>query len=150
MQPAPAVSFPCDDGGAWRAAQALLCGGTAAVLLRWGLGWALPDVADTRWAAALVLAGGAAAMAAAWRRGRAEPVRLAWDTQTWQLQPAGAEARPGRVRVALDLGRWMLLDFRPEAGGRRVWLAVGAPAGAAARAALYAQPPGHAAEPRAV
>lgn len=146
MQPAPAVSFLCDDGGAWRAAVAGLSGATAAVLLRWGLGWGLPHLADTALAAALVLAGGAAVALAAWRRDRAAPPRLAWDTQVWHFQPSDAEPRPGRVRVALDLGRWMLLQFSPHGGGRARWLAVGAPAGAAARAALYAQAP----EPRAL
>ena len=84
----------------------------------------------------------------AWRRAApSEPPRLAWDGQAWQL-----DGRAGRVRVALDLGGWMLLHFRADqradaavqgdTGGaaRDGWLPLSLAAGAWApmRSALYA------------
>lgn len=138
MQPAPAVSFLCEDGGAWRAVTAALHGTTAAVVAGWLLGWAWPGQGLAA-LGALVL--GVATGAAAWRRGGHGPARLAWDTQRWQLQDGAVGPRPGRVEVSMDLGRWMLLRFRPELGRDTRWLAVGSAAGPAARAALYGVPP---------
>ena len=45
---------------------------------------------------------------------------LRWDGQAWQL-----DAAPGELRVAIDVGPWMLLNFTSEAPGRRMsWLPV--------------------------
>jgi len=138
MRPAPAVSFLCADGGAWRGAGAALAGLTAAVLLRWGWSWLLP--AQTL-APVAALGVGLSVAIFVWRRTGSAPRRLGWNTQVWQLTPAaGGPPQPGRVDVAIDLGPWMLLRFVP-AQGRDVWLAVGAAAGAGARAALYAPLP---------
>jgi hypothetical protein len=69
---------------------------------------------------------------------------LAWDGQAWQWEPAGAEALPGAVAVAIDLDRWMLLRFTPERGARR-WLplarAAHAPSWSPLRAALFSARP---------
>ena len=45
--------------------------------------------------------------------------RLSWDGQCWtllDLTAGGTESVAGDVSVALDLGPWMLLRFRPVAG----------------------------------
>ena len=44
---------------------------------------------------------------------------LRWDGQVWQL-----DAAPGKLRVAIDLGPWMLLRFSPEGQRRSHWLPV--------------------------
>ena len=144
MQPAPAVSFDCDDGGAWRAAVAVLYGLSAAAMLRWALGWLGPpglSAAGSAALAALAVVAGLGVAAVTWRRAAAAAgpgVRLAWDGQCWQLHDVAAAARPGRVVVALDLGAWMLLRFEPRPRGAARWLAVAGAAGPAARAALHA------------
>jgi hypothetical protein len=50
---------------------------------------------------------------------RPAPLSLRWDAQRWHLGPAasvGHEPRVGELRVAIDLGPWMLLRFTPDAG----------------------------------
>jgi hypothetical protein len=44
---------------------------------------------------------------------------LYWDGRAWQL-----DAVPGELRVAIDLGPWMLLIFTPDAAARASWLPV--------------------------
>ena len=135
MPSSPAVSLACRDGGAWRGGLALLHGLAAASLAAWLVHPAL----------ALL---GLPVAALAWRRAApSEPPRLAWDGQAWQLH-----GRAGRVRIALDLGGWMLLHFRADqnagaavpaaasGAARDAWLPLSPAAGAWApmRAALYA------------
>ncbi|KNZ31804.1 MAG: hypothetical protein AD742_15040 [Methylibium sp. NZG] len=61
---------------------------------------------------------------------RTSAVSLRWDGLVWQLAPAESAAdgsMAGDVSVAMDLGNWMLLEFRADSGGRgrRVtWLPV--------------------------
>jgi hypothetical protein len=48
---------------------------------------------------------------------RPAPLSLRWDTQRWHLGPAasvGHEPSVGELRVAIDLGVWMLLRFTPD------------------------------------
>jgi hypothetical protein len=50
---------------------------------------------------------------------RGAPLSLRWDAQRWHLGPAasvGHEPWVGELRVAIDLGPWMLLRFEPDAG----------------------------------
>lgn len=126
MRQAPAVGVTLSGGGAWRAAQALLAALAAGV----ATAWLLLHGAQPAWPAlvAALLAG-----ALAWRLARPQPVRLAWDGVAWTLDTA-----PGSVDLMLDLQRWLLLRFRPAAGGRVRWLAVPDHEAGAARAALRA------------
>jgi hypothetical protein len=143
MPSSPAVSLACRDGGAWRAAWAALHGLAAASLAAWLV----------HPAGALL---GLPVMALAWWwMPPSGPHRLAWDGQAWRLDGCA-----GQARIALDLGVWMLLDFRADQpadgagndvvhdaghdaapGARRnAWLPLSPAAGAWAplRAALYA------------
>ena len=135
MPSSPAVSLACRDGGAWRAAWAVLHGLAVASLAA----WLVHPAGALLWLPVMALAW--------WWMPPSGPLRLAWDGQAWQL-----DGRAGRVRVALDLGGWMLLHFRADqradaavqgdAGGaaRDGWLPLSPAAGAWApmRAALYA------------
>ena len=69
----------------------------------------------------VVLAVAAATAGCAWLAFsliRVPAVSLRWDGQVWHLGPADAPVDasvPGELAVAIDLGRWMLLWFRPAA-----------------------------------
>jgi hypothetical protein len=169
MQAAPALAFDADDGGVGRVLAALLAALAAAAAARWLVTWlALPfDALDTAWRPdrLLGLASGAAAAVWTWRHARPVAVRMVWDTRRWLWTAPAAGAAPvaGRLRVAIDLGGWMLLAFDPdpdlgdqvgdaatERRGKlprlrwrasRRWLTVGRVAGGAVRAALYAAAP---------
>jgi hypothetical protein len=91
-------------------------------------------------AAFALVFGIAAALLAASRMQRSNaPADLIWNGSHWQWQELS-----GDVRVALDLGPWMLLRFDALAGGRR-WIAASRASAvgpwAALRAALYARRP---------
>ena len=140
MHPAPAVTVQCGDGGAWRLSKAVLMALAAAAFAAWALSWA-------GWAAAPAALGAALAAALAsgwgWSRGQDLAALLCWDQQRWTLRTGSqAEAVPGQVTVALDLGRWLLLRFCPMAGAS-TWLPLSAGRLAASagplRAALYAE-----------
>ena len=71
---------------------------------------------------------------------------LDWDARRWALHsPAGA-AQEGELAVAIDLGPWLLLRFRPAAPPRRArWIALQRAAHAAQwhalRCAVYSPRP---------
>lgn len=139
MHPAPAVTVLCGDGGAWRILRIGLVALTAATLTLWALAW-------TGWAGAPAALGAAllavVAAGVGWWRGRQAPAHLCWDQQRWTLRvEPQADAVPGQVTVAIDLGHWLLLRFNPGTGAA-VWLPLSARRLAAShgplRAALYA------------
>ena len=121
MRAAPAVSLTVRPSLHWQAALALLA---AAAVVSTGL-WA--------WRRGDAASGGAAVAVTALalhtlRAARHRPaLGLRWDGQSWWLsEPAsasaatGGEPRQGEVELALDLGSWLLLSFRPRGPGRRV------------------------------
>lgn len=125
--PAPLSLQAPADGGAWRRAWLALHLSAAAALLAWAPG------AISAWAALGLLALGLRS----WRRmAPAAGPALAWDGQAWRVGE-----RAVQVRLALDLGGWMLLRLDGEDRARD-WLPLSpARAGAlwpALRAALYA------------
>ena len=87
-----------------------------------------------------------------WRHLQSGPVQLRWDGQCWHWQESGRrsraaqEVKTGQVRVAMDLGPWLLLELRPQ--GRAIPVSRWVPAtrrgvGAqwhALRCALYSPP----------
>jgi len=121
MQPAPAVSVEWRTGSAWIVAALLLSAAALVSSLLWaagvgGLGWLLP-------AASVLLVG-----AGLWSLRPQPAQRLRWDGLAWWLMPtpAGPE-RIGEVRLMLDLGAHLLLQFaaaEPGHGPRRHWLAL--------------------------
>ena len=58
-----------------------------------------------------------------WRFWRQQAARqLRWDGERWWLIDAGREHEGAPPQVRLDAQRWLLLWFRPLAGGRGMWL----------------------------
>lgn len=100
--------------------------------------------------APLALLLGVATLASAVMAARIEPLQLRFDGLSWHWQPlraARAAGGCGRVRVALDLGDWLLLRLEPAPGGGRArWLPVEAAAAPALwhtlRCAVYCRTPG--------
>jgi len=144
MQPAPAVSLVCGDGGAWRTVGAVLAGLSAAVIALW-----------LRGGGPAALGAGTLVAAGVWWRTAPPAQQLSWDRQCWRLQMAGRESVAGRLTVALDFGRWMLLRLDPDTGRPAHWLPISAGVAAAAwpalRSAVYsaaASPPARPAERR--
>jgi hypothetical protein len=154
MRAPPPVEFSSTPGGGWRAALSLLVGASVAVPVAWLLPYVAasgsdPDVGalpgrlgDAVMQATLALGLAAAVVAVFWRawpRLSGGSRTLRWDGQDWVLVQAGAPERRGDATLMLDLGRWMLVRFRPAdaAGGRApAWLPLTATADAARWAAL--------------
>lgn len=116
MRGAPPVHLNCTVCKAWLWAELVLHCLAAAVAAYWLTSQAgLPS----RWP---VVGAGLAAVVT-WvvfaRRATRRPVReLAWTGERWTL-----DAQPGAVALKMDLGRWLLLHFRADAGVREgVWL----------------------------
>jgi hypothetical protein len=132
----PAVGLSCRGGGAWRVGQVLLAVLATAVFVAWALLHAGLAGGAAAGSAALTAAVAAAIVT---RASRPRPLTLQWDGESWRIDGA-----PGEVDVMIDLGRWLLLRFRPPAGAA-LWLPVPAaeagPAWHALRAALYARAP---------
>ena len=122
---------------------ALLASSIAAVLSWWAGGW----LDWSAWAAAAVMA---AAALLAWIGAGAAlsrlPVTLDWNGRQWTWLSLPAVAEGGEIGVAMDLGPWLLLRFRPTLAPRRSrWIAL--QRGGlethwhALRCALYSPPP---------
>lgn len=119
MHSAPAVTYPvgrCHIQG-WL------------VLALWGLGAAacmlwIRDTGHMGWPQGLALLLWLLAGGLALRSLLAAPEgTLRWDGQQWTWQ-TGNSSWSGTVRLPLDCQRWLLLEFRPPAGGLHwLWLA---------------------------
>jgi hypothetical protein len=103
--------------GAWRAGVALLLALCSATCLLW---WAAHSPPRPGWVGVAALGGCALAIGcvAGWIGAR-HAQTLRWDGQQWWLAGGAAPADAGSLRVAIDLGNWMLLRF--VAQGRSVW-----------------------------
>ena len=126
MRASPACQITVRDFVWWRAGVGalLLCAIASAVA------WWLAPAQRPAWASAalvLMLLTGVWASTALMR---CPPLSLRWDTARWNLGPAasmGEEPLSGQLAVAVDLGGWMLLRFRPDASTKRfstAWIAV--------------------------
>ena len=125
MRAAPALQLTLTRFRAWHAGLLLLAGADLACLAAWALlrPDPLPAVADI----ALLLVA-LACLVVAWSA-RARPASLAWDGQAWHIGAPDAppdRLTPGRLRLRIDLGDWMLLQFIPLDchRARRAWLPV--------------------------
>lgn len=119
MRASPAFHVVIDRFGQWRAAVLAVCAIASGAWLAWMV--SMQQVFDTTMTVALAIAGLVPIVLAA-SLARRSPLSLRWDTQRWQLGPAasrGEEPWSGRVDVAIDLGRWMLLRFVHEHTARR-------------------------------
>ncbi|MEO8297024.1 MAG: hypothetical protein ABI574_04375 [Burkholderiales bacterium] len=122
MHSAPPVGIHCIDGGhdrwwlvGWLAASLAAFG----VSLLWcGLHWPWDNAAmrvARALSPALCLLLSAAGLHRAWHITR-QGWQLRWDGQCWwwHLPAQVLDADAGQVRVAVDLGGWLLLHFRPD------------------------------------
>jgi hypothetical protein len=145
MRAAPAVAVELPGSRRWDLASAALAALAASAL---AAALCTHFVSDAMMAGVCIAIAAGLAGLLGWRMGAQGRGRLRWDgTQWWYAgaDPHGSEEQPGSVMVMMDWGRWMLLRFDPQTGGRRrarVWLPVSehriAQAGAL-RAAAYAR-----------
>ncbi len=116
MHSAPAVTYPVGRCHIQ----------TYLTLALWGLGAAactlwIRDAGRMGWAQGLALLLWLLAGGLALRSLLAAPEgTLRWDGQQWTWQ-TGNSSWSGSVRLSLDFQRWVLLEFRPLAGGS-LWL----------------------------
>jgi hypothetical protein len=111
MRASPAFQCVLNRFGVWRTAVAALAGTSVALLLvwLWARGEPPPLLGRVAWICAVLAVPALAASLM-----RMPPVTLRWDGQQWWV-----EANAGEIDVALDLGGWMLLRFRPVSAARR-------------------------------
>ena len=127
MRASPAFQITLRRFGVWRGAVAGLAASGALAASGWWVGRA--SSTDAVLIASLAVAG-ALWVALASASARVPPATLRWDGQHWHLGRAMSSdgaALAGELGVAIDLGPWMLLRFRPLAPGRRrtpTWLPV--------------------------
>ena len=123
MRASPAFQCVLNRFGVWRTAVAALAGTSVALLLvwLWARGEPPPLLGLVAWIGAVLAVPALAASLM-----RMPPVTLRWDGQQWWV-----DANAGEIDVALDLGGWMLLRFRPVSAARRErsrrWLPVQRP-----------------------
>lgn len=121
MRAAPAVTVTLGRSPHAVAALAALAAASTAASTVWAV------QRDDAWGAVLVLLIGLHATWLARSVARRPSLCLRWDGERWWLGPAAeGEPWPGEVSVALDVGDWLLLRFRPEATAhaRPRWLPV--------------------------
>jgi hypothetical protein len=124
MRTPPPVSVEWGDEPFWRWAQALVRGAALLVVVAW---IAAHRELPPSWPALAAGVGLAGALGWAWRPGAARPIRLTFDGTVWScvLGHAGDAPRRCSVRVALDLGGWLLLCIDtaapPGSPGRIAW-----------------------------
>ena len=118
MRAFAATQFTLTRFGAWRTAVVLL-GGLAVLTV--GI-WVVAQ--PPGWRVEVLLPAGCGVVLLAWlavAHVRMSPLSLRWDAQRWHLGPAdsaGHEPWVGDVQVAIDLGAWMLLRFKPDVAGK--------------------------------
>ena len=115
MRTAPALQVALTRFGIWRAAVLVLTLLGTLTLTGWLAG-------HEGWGGAAKGAAMALIAALLWALGlslmRLPARRLNWDGQRWALldtAAGGTEPIAGEISVAIDLGPWMLLRFRPSA-----------------------------------
>jgi hypothetical protein len=127
MRAAPAVYVSLRRFSAWRATVLALALAGLMVTCAWLLG------RDAIPVSTLAVGMGCSALALVWlglSLGRVQAVDLCWDGQGWSLKsPLLVNADPvaGDISIAIDLGAWMLLRFRPVNASRwslPIWLPV--------------------------
>ena len=116
MRASPPCQVSLRRFGVWRAAVAVLASAGLAALVSWLIGREPPVSAGLM---TLVVSAALLILALAVSLWRVPAQSLRWDGQAWQL-----DAVPGELKVAIDLGPWMLLNFTPDAAARASWLPV--------------------------
>jgi len=115
MRGSPSCRFLVIRFGAWRAAVAVLVVASVAVLAAWAVASSHDGFGLAQGFAALVSIVVIGAGAGLWRR---PALGLRWDGEAWSLsdlRDPGSEV-VGRLQAMIDLGSFLLLRFRPDAG----------------------------------
>ena len=118
MRAAPAIQISLNRFGSWRAAVLALTLLGMLTVAGWLAGQA-GLAAGAKGGAMATIAGLLLGLAVSLIKLPA--VRLNWDGQCWTLggvAPGRIERVVGEISVAVDLGPWMLLRFRPAASSR--------------------------------
>jgi hypothetical protein len=144
MRASPPIEVRLQHDAQWRGFVLAVLGSSCAAVPTWVCTAEAGAALKSAVAVALLIAS-VAAFPLAWRSDRT----LRWTGQRWQLIDAGCErgrAQDGGVGVAVDLGSWMLLRFRPDAAAKRSrWMATSRRAipdqGHALRCAVYSPRP---------
>ncbi len=124
MRAAPACQISLRRFGVWRSGVLALAALGVAVMAAWLITRESALLSPSSVAAAcatLLLATAGASLA------KMPAVDLRWDGLVWHLGPPAGEPIAGELRVAIDLGAWMLLRFAPaspQARPRITWLPV--------------------------
>ncbi len=127
MRGSPPCEIVVAPSGAWRLAVLLVAGAGLASMAIWTL---TSPLGESMWPRLAVAGAALAVVALAMSLWRSEVLTLRWDGDQWSVGPGVASSAPvrGELLVALDLGSFLLLRFRPE--GRSAptavrWIPVG-------------------------
>jgi hypothetical protein len=113
--------------GVWRGAVLALTLGAGLAVFAWLAGREHPVGV---WAAFGMVGATGLLLGVGLSLAKVRPTELCWDAQCWSVRSLLAKAEesvPGDVSIAIDLGGWMLLRFRPLNSSRWVrttWLPV--------------------------
>ena len=134
MRAAPDIHVCVTRFGAWRAAVSVIGLFAAAAIVA----WVTQHMRALPWPAAAgqFAVGGVALVATLWLTAglaRVSAFQLRWDGLSWYFNRGGltftdgatADPQVGELRIAIDLGAWVLLRFTPDApsgGAHTRWL----------------------------
>lgn len=127
MQAASAVRVTIQRFGVWNIALALISATAVSVLATWVVTHN-EDLAG--WSGIALIGSVLVGLAGAIDLVRRQQIVLRWDTECWHATDpscGAGEIELSDLRVALDLGGWMLLKFRAEVPQRRLrggWIPV--------------------------
>ncbi|MBC7482462.1 MAG: hypothetical protein H7337_11330 [Rhizobacter sp.] len=127
MRASPALHVSLRRFSAWRAAVLALTLAGLVVTCAWLLGREAIPVATL---AVGMVCSTLALVCLGFSLGWVPAADLCWDGQGWSLKsllPIGADPVAGDILVAIDLGAWMLLRFRPAIASplrRPIWLPI--------------------------
>ena len=125
MRGSPSCEIVVAPSSGWRLAIVLVAGAGLASLAAW---LASSPLGAGAWARGGVAASALAIVAIGVSLWRSDRPTLRWDATQWTVETGAAAPIPGELLVALDLGSFLLLRFRPEGRtgpGATCWIPVG-------------------------
>ena len=127
MRGSPPCEIAVAPSGAWRLGIVLVAGAGLASMAVWLV---TSPLGEGTWPRLAVAGAALAVVAIAMSLWRSDPRTLCWDGDRWSLDSGAASLAPvvGELLVALDLGSFLLLRFRPDGRSGPVavrWIPVG-------------------------